>query len=235
MKNIVLILSLFIFISCAEEHTSEYTETNNHKSEYTETNNHKFIVDEVIQTTSYTYLLANENNKLQWLALPKIEASKGDVYYYEGGMEMTDFKSNELNRTFASVLFLQKVQSDKFKNESVPSDHIKPKTEKQNISITPVEGTISIAELFGNANNYANKIIKIQGKVVKFNGNIMGKNWIHIQDGTENNGKSDLTITTDQKAKVGEVITVEGKITMDKDFGSGYLYAIIMEEAKLVE
>ena len=148
---------------------------------------------------------------------------------------MKDFKSNELNRTFASVMFLKEVQSDKFKNESVPSNHLKPKTEKQNIVIVPVEGTISIAELFGNATNYANKIIRIQGKVVKFNSNIMGKNWIHLQDGTEKDGKNDLTITTDQKAAVGEVITVEGKITLDKDFGSGYFYDIIMEEAKLVE
>lgn len=225
MKLIVLILSLSIIISCTEEQ----------KSEYSETNSHKFIVDEVIQTTSYTYLLANENEKLQWLALPKIEASEGDVYYYEDGMEMKDFKSNELDRTFASVMFLKEIQSDKFKNESVPSDHLKPKTEKQNITITPVEGTISIAELFGNSNNYANKMIKIQGEVVKFSSNIMGKNWIHLQDGTESDGKNDLTITTDQMAKVGEIIIIEGKITLEKDFGSGYFYELIMEEAKIIK
>lgn len=148
---------------------------------------------------------------------------------------MKDFKSNELDRTFASVMFLKEIQSDKFKNESVPSDHLKPKTEKQNITITPVEGTISIAELFGNSNNYANKMIKIQGEVVKFSSNIMGKNWIHLQDGTESDGKNDLTITTDQMAKVGEIIIIEGKITLEKDFGSGYFYELIMEEAKIIK
>lgn len=225
MKLIVLILSLTIIVSCTEEQTSEYSETNSYK----------FIVDEVIQTTRYTYLLANENEKLQWLALPKIEATVGDVYYREEGMNMKDFKSNELNRTFASVMFLKEIQSDKYKNESVPENHLKPKTEKQNIIITPVEGAISIAELFGNANNYANKKIKIQGEVVKFSSNIMGKNWIHLQDGTEVDGKNDLTITTEQKAVVGELIIIEGKITLDKDFGSGYYYELIMEEAKVIK
>ena len=61
----------------------------------------------------------------------------------------------------------------------------------------------------------------------------MNKNWIHIDDGTAFSGKSDLTLTTSQEAKVGDTIVVEGEISLDKDFGSGYYFAVIMEDAEI--
>jgi hypothetical protein len=60
----------------------------------------------------------------------------------------------------------------------------------------------------------------------------MGKNWIHVQDGSEFNGEFDLTITTNAVAEVGQTITFEGTIALDKDFGYGYVYSILMEDAK---
>ncbi|MEI7897164.1 MAG: hypothetical protein WCJ26_09020 [bacterium] len=61
----------------------------------------------------------------------------------------------------------------------------------------------------------------------------MKKNWIHIQDGTEFSGKFDLTVTTDAEAAVGQTITLEGKITLNKDFGYGYAYEVLMEDATI--
>ena len=75
--------------------------------------------------------------------------------------------------------------------------------------------------------------VKLRGKVVKYNAGIMGKNWIHLQDGTSNGDENDITITTEMSAKVGDIITVEGKIALDKDFGAGYLYKIIVEESQI--
>ena len=63
----------------------------------------------------------------------------------------------------------------------------------------------------------------------------MNRNWIHLQDGTESDGKFDLTITTDQAIVTGDIIIVEGKIAVDKDYGFGYKYDLIMEDAKLVK
>jgi hypothetical protein len=60
---------------------------------------------------------------------------------------------------------------------------------------------------------------------------IMGKNWIHVQDGTEAAGNYDLTVTTQGTAKVGDVVVVEGGISLNKDFGAGYKYDVIMEDA----
>ena len=75
----------------------------------------------------------------------------------------------------------------------------------------------------------------IRGKVVKYNGGIMGKNWLHLRDGS---GKAeandnDLTVTSQDTAAVGDVVVVKGVVRVDKDFGAGYAYPVIVEDAKI--
>jgi len=110
-----------------------------------------------------------------------------------------------------------------------------PTLDRQYLMADQEEEVITIADLLASKSSYGGKKVKVKGKVVKYNAAIMGKNWLHIQDGSEEDGKSDLTITTDMTTEVGKVITVEGVITLDKDIGPGYFYAIIMEEAKILE
>ena len=107
-------------------------------------------------------------------------------------------------------------------------------TEKMNVTVEPCDGCITISNLIANKQSYSGKVIKVKGKVTKFNPEIMGKNWVHIQDGSEFQGGFDLTITTDKKVSVGDTITFEGKIVLDKDFGYGYFYSVLMEEGKPV-
>jgi hypothetical protein len=99
----------------------------------------------------------------------------------------------------------------------------------------PPEGGLSVADVWAKRASLAGKTVTVRGTVVKFNGAIMGRNWIHIQDGSgkADDGTHDLTITTDAAAKVGDVVTVTGVIAVDKDFTAGYAYAVIMEGAKL--
>jgi hypothetical protein len=103
---------------------------------------------------------------------------------------------------------------------------------KMNITVEPCKDCIKISDLLENRKNYSGKTITVTGQVTKFNPQIMGKNWIHIQDGSEFQGAFDLTITTDQEVRVGDTITFAGKIVLDKDFGHGYFYSILMEEGK---
>jgi hypothetical protein len=107
------------------------------------------------------------------------------------------------------------------------------KTEKMDVNVQLCDGCVKLSDLFSGKKTYEGKVIKITGKVAKFNAGIMGKNWIHIQDGSESDGEYDLTVTTSAEATVGEIITLEGKITLDKDFGYGYFYKIIMEDGVL--
>jgi hypothetical protein len=105
-------------------------------------------------------------------------------------------------------------------------------TSKADVKIEPCADCITISRLLGDKKAFEGKVIKVKGQVTKYNAGIMGKNWIHIQDGTEYKEGFDLTITTDLTAAVGETLTFEGKIALDKDFGYGYAYEVIMEDAK---
>ena len=159
---------------------------------------------------------------------------------------MPDFKSTELKRTFESVLFLSAVtNADEIDPEkglvdpNAPKEDVKPAKQatlnKLELNIEGVEGSVRIAELFENKKDYAGKKIKVKGEVTKFSAAIMGKNWVHFQDGTEFEGAYDLMITCQEQVSVGDVVVFEGVITLDKDFGAGYFYKVIMEEAVVVK
>ena len=207
--------------------------------------NHKVVVEEVLQTTSYTYLHVKENDSLKWLATPSMPAKAGEIYYYLDGLQMLKFESKELHRTFDEVFFLggvstEPITGNKPNPATMPGHNgvaAEPYTRKatpdvkKNITIeTPKDG-ITIAELLSHKESYAGKTVKIKGEVTKFSAAIMNKNWIHLQDGTESNGKFDLTITSADNVKVGDIVSLEGKIILNKDFGYGYFFEVMMDDA----
>jgi hypothetical protein len=203
---------------------------------------HKVIVQEVIQTTNYTYLHGKENDSLKWLAVPKMEAKAGETYYYAEGLPMAQFESKELHRTFDMVMFLGGVSTEpigsapKQHQLSAGSEPYKRKAAqevKKDLKIVTPADCITIRDLFAKKEAYAGKTVRIKGQVTKFSPEIMDKNWIHLQDGTENNGKFDLVITSKGTVKVGDIVTLEGKIALNKDFGYGYVFDAMMEEATL--
>ena len=223
---IVLIFS-FVFFGCGNDKDETSVPAGNHK----------VTVLETAQANAYTYLLVEENGKEQWIAIRKDENIKEeDVLYYKDAMEMKNFQSKDLNKTFDSVLFVQEV-SDKPIGAEMPAgsphQNIKPDA-KENIDIKPAAGGITIAELFDNAESYSGKKVKVRGQIVKVNKHIMNKNWYHIQDGTGGDANYDLTITSTEDLEKGNVVTFEGTVNLDKDFGSGYKYDIIIEEAKVM-
>lgn len=99
------------------------------------------------------------------------------------------------------------------------------------------ENAYTIEEIFAKTKELDGKTIRIQGKVVKYSPMIMGRNWIHIQDGTGDpmTNTHDLVITTSEEVSNGDVITVEGVLAFNKDFGAGYKYVAIVEEAKTLK
>lgn len=227
----VAVLILFTFPGIGQE-------SDNFSSNHP--NIHKIVVKEVLQTTSYTYVYAEEKGELQWIAVPKMDAKEGETYYFQGGMQMGEFKSKELDRTFSSIVFLNGLISPDVVEggkTSLTVSNQKPEAAiiTINESIEPAEGGITIAELYANKEKYVNKIVKVRGKVTKYNAKIMSRNWIHIQDSQANQGNMDLTATTSEETKVGDIITLEGMIILDKDFGAGYFYELIMENSRIVD
>jgi len=201
----------------------------------------KVIVQEILQVTAYTYLNVLQDGEKKWIAVPTIEAKLGEAFYYKGGMEMPQFESKELNKTFDSVLFLSNITSESSvdpskglveKKEALPVKQGKKATlEQLTMTIPSVEGAITIAELFKNKSQYGGKKVMIKGEVTKFASGIMGKNWSHFQDGTSHEGKYDLMITTQEQVLVGDIVIFEGTVAIDKDFGAGYFYPVIVEAA----
>ena len=91
----------------------------------------------------------------------------------------------------------------------------------------------TVADIFTKKAELSGKPVKIRGKVVKFSPEIMGKNWIHVQDGTGEAGKNDLTVTTSSTAQIGDTVLITGTLATDKDFGYGYAYDVIIEDAEV--
>ncbi|OFY85222.1 MAG: hypothetical protein A3F72_05435 [Bacteroidetes bacterium RIFCSPLOWO2_12_FULL_35_15] len=218
---------------------AEMNQGANSNATATSSDAHKVVAKEVLQTSQYTYILGKEGDADHWLAAKKMDAKVGETYYFTGGLPMTKFESKELKRTFDEVFFLDNISTTPVaanaQEAPVVSSGSAIPLEKKEVTVKKDKGEISIASLFENKKTYSGKTIKIKGQVSKFSAGIMKKNWIHLQDGTDFSGKFDLTITTDQVVKVGDNITLEGKITLDKDFGFGYFYDVIMEEAKLIK
>ncbi len=96
-------------------------------------------------------------------------------------------------------------------------------------SAAPSEGNFKVADIFAKKDELNGKSVTVSGKVVKVNLVIMGKNWIHLQDGTGEKGTNDITITTDGTAKVDDKVVVNGTVVTNKDFGAGYKYDVIIE------
>ncbi|MDK9708966.1 MAG: DNA-binding protein [Desulforhopalus sp.] len=107
----------------------------------------------------------------------------------------------------------------------------------QEISVPKAEGdnAYTVAEIFAGSKDLAGKKVRLRGKVVKFSPSIMGKNWAHIQDGTGDplHNTHDLVFTTDATLAVDTIVVMEGILAADKDFGAGYKYAAIVEQATL--
>jgi hypothetical protein len=196
---------------------------------------HTVKVKEVIQTSSYTYLRVKEKNEVYWMAVTKMEATEGETFSWQTGMLMEDFPSKELERTFDKIYFVQDLfKGDPATGAPIPLEHQtdKPRTEKsEDISVEKAPNGVTIEELMQDKDKLANSKVTIRGKVVKVNLMIMNRNWIHIQDGTSFGDKYDLTITSNEEVTEGQIVTFTGTVSIDKDFGAGYFYELIVEDA----
>ena len=191
-------------------------------------------VKAVEQVSSYTYLMVKGKGPAYWVVVTSTDIAVGESITYQGGNVMENFYSKELDRTFEKVLFLDGLEGDSssamgtMEGTTQGSDI---KTDRLETSIEAEAGNVSIAELYADPSAYEGKTIRVKGEVAKFNASIMDRNWIHLQDGSEFEGKYDLTITSQEQFEVGQVVTLEGIFARNRDFGYGYNYPILLEKA----
>ena len=105
------------------------------------------------------------------------------------------------------------------------------------VEIASGDNAYQVNDVFAKKDELNGKTVRIKGNVMKFSPMIMGRNWVHLQDGTGDpmSNTHDLVLTTAATVKEGDVVTMEGVLTANKDFGAGYKYEAIVEEAKVIE
>ena len=239
-------LSIIIFIvavslaSCksGSNNSSDDTSKLNQLMDQLGSTNHRMAkVLEAQDAGDYTYVKLDDNGKVFWAAITARPVEIGQTYLYVEGMMMKDFESKQLETTFDSVMFIQDFIGADDKQETRAAkakQHEHNKTDMQSgIQVEPAKNGNTIAEIFSNKKSLNGSKVIVRGQVVKISENIMKRHWIHIQDGTRSDGNFDLTVTTTEPVNfgVGEIVTFEGKLSADKDFGSGYRYDVILEDA----
>ncbi|HKJ07281.1 MAG TPA: hypothetical protein VJ970_07440 [Flavobacteriaceae bacterium] len=237
MKKLAVLFSVILLgIGCKDNNSYSKIEKKETTEQVATNNLHEVTVKETLEAGGYTYLNVTEGDKEYWIAVPPTEIEVGKTYYYQSGMDMKNFESKALERTFESIKFVDVIRSSKedFTKPEVKNPH--QKAEKPEYSVADYklekgEGELTLQELFSNKDKYANKEVAIKGIVVKVNKQILDRNWIHVVDGTKTDTKSSLAITTQEMAKVGDTVTFKGKLILDKDFGYNYVYDLLLENA----
>lgn len=187
------------------------------------------VVAETINAAGYTYARVEVEGQSLWAAGPTTAMAVGDTITFSTQIPMQNFHSTAMNRDFPVLYFV-----DGFNTGGTPaaaaSAPAAPAPSVEVVAIDKVEGGYTIAEALAQKIELAGKPIKVRGKVTKFTGGIMGKNWIHIVDGSS---AEDLIVTTSGTTAMGAVIVAEGALSLDRDFGYGYHYAVLMEDASV--
>lgn len=208
-------------------------------------------VTETMNTGGYTYVQVDTGSEKIWAAAPECVVKVGDEVAIPEGMAMYNFHSDTLDRDFELVYFVSSIQNGAGQplnsGKGVAAGHSpmaghgslgsKPKPEEIDVSgVEQAEGGRTIADIYADKTDLSGKEVVVRGKVVKYNHQIMGKNWLHIRDGSgdADAGTHDLTVTTDTAAKVGDTVLVTGEVELDQDFGYGYQYDVIIEDARVV-
>jgi hypothetical protein len=216
-------------------------------------------VIEALNTAGYTYVQVDTGSKKLWAATTQFDVKVGDTVAVGKGNAMPDFHSKSLNRTFDVVYFTSSIVvagSQGSAPPSLPPGHppipgastpalppghpalTAPPAQAPNLELTGIkraEGGKTIKEIYAAKSKLAGKTVSVRGRVVKYNAMILGKNWLHIRDGSGNPEKADndLAVTTSTPTGLGAIVVVTGTVSTNRDFGAGYKYGVIIENAQV--
>ncbi|QNJ96623.1 hypothetical protein [Constantimarinum furrinae] len=227
----------------SEEDTADNTfdSSNNNTGSFTE-NLHTVVAKEVLPTEKYVYVKVTEGRKEFWIAAIKQEIDLGKVYYYRNDLLKTNFESKEYNRVFDTIYLVSNLVSHNHGAGNLKADFTEEpkvvKSQKQDIpthteEIIEHKGSTKIAEIVANPQKYAGKTVQVTGKCVKVNPNIMNRNWIHLQDGSKDD--FDFVVTSNTFVPEGQIVTMKAEVSLNRDFGAGYSYNLILENGIVVE
>ncbi len=215
-------------------------------------------VKEAMDAGGYTYIRLASDQGECWAAARRLTVKVGDEVELAGLMTMKNFSSPSLKRSFEEIQFVGQAKvlggatatsvsdpPNRLASSKLPAGH-PPVGGAENAAksaasaltgqgvVAPPAGGVTVGHLFDNKEELKGKLVRFGGRVVKANRGILGSNWLHIQDGTGESASNDITVTSKTGfAPVGNLVVVEGTLNLDRDFGAGYKYAVIVEDATI--
>jgi hypothetical protein len=197
-------------------------------------------VIEKMDAGRYTYVLVDAGDEQVWAAGPHVDVEVGDEVTLPEGSMMSNHYSPTLDKSFESIYFVAFIMPAGAGGDAlIEKGHgaVPEKAEPVEVDLSGIakpEGGKTVGEIFDERASLAGQEVTVRGRVVKFTPAVMGKNWIHLRDGTKGKDESnDLTVTSDQLAEVGNTVLVRGVVAVDRDLGFGYHYEVLVEDASI--
>lgn len=206
---------------------------------------HTAEVLETMSSAGYTYVRVQEEGRAYWIALPQTSVEVGEKISFFEQMLMENFTSPTLNRTFDRILFVEAIN----RGGELPAQAAAQASPHQRPAQPPValdapkalgspEGRYAIQEVFSNKGELSGKVIEVKGKVVKLSRRIMNRDWVHLEDGSgtaQDKNNRIVVLTTQSSMAVGDEVLAKGRLAVDRDFGYGYFYPVLLEDAEFTK
>ena len=197
---------------------------------------------EVKDVESYTYLRLKTKDGEIWAAVAKAPVKVGTDVTVENATVMTNFESKTLKKTFDRIVFGTVAGSDAGAAAAGSSMAAMHAGVAKPVDVGPIKvaraagpDAHTVAEVNARKADLKGRTVVVRGQVVKFTPEVLGKNWVHLRDGSGSaaDGSNDILVTTQDETKIGDVVLVKGVVQTDRDLGSGYSYKVLIEEATL--
>jgi hypothetical protein len=212
-------------------------------------------VEETMDASNYTYVRVKTGSGELWAASARFKVVVGDRVSVPLETPMQNFHSQSLNRDFPLIYFVAAITPEG--HVPAASGQVAPPMAVGHgqaqmppamggsphgtrvppgltvVPLAPPTGGMSVADVWQKRASLNGKTVTVRGTVVKFNAQILDRNWVHIQDGSGKaaDGTNDITLTTAAMVKMGDVVTFTGRVGTDRDFTAGYKYQVIIENA----
>lgn len=235
-------LTLMVTSSCSSEQMEPVSRTDNEvdvpnvfksapvstpveSSAPSSSEHHHAVIQEVLQDGRYTMLRVSEKAGEQWLITRVEGLNVGDHVDYHEGLVKEQYRNTTLDRTFDRVILVSSLEL-----AHSADGHLPTQTNKvAKTTVSAIEGVFTPAEFLDKAPELEGQVVRVQGVVVKVNANIMKRHWLHLSETID--GPSDVVITSQTVVPVGHEVVFEGTVVRNKDFGAGYVFETLLENA----
>jgi hypothetical protein len=201
----------------------------------------KITVVEAVPTSKYLYLKVAEDGREYWMATSPSQVKPGEVYYYNEALIRADFESKEMERVFDTIYLVTRIVPEAkveslrpVKSIAIPDPEASGSEGSEMGTAESQDATpVKIASVLDDPASFEGKWVEISGTCTKVNEGILNRNWIHIKDGSADD--RDFVVTSSASVKPGDPVKMKAVVRLDKDFGAGYSYAILLEDGVVVE